>query len=323
MKTQDMFADPMMRRVAPAQPDLWANDEDSPETEPESPCPATGIPCARGCSEQCAMWSANKPAPLPDPEPEPANLPAVVEPAALVPEIVEDELPDLSLRDARQIDTQIRQLSTLKAILLYVMWRKPKNGSAGYERMGFKSFEAYLATLDIARPTAYNWLDQVQVSIDVGKLRSLKVSALQTNEKGLTQNLLPQTITRKLVQLPSVEARRSAYEKIDAITESGLRTPSQIETASRHIVNQTKANLPAPPVAAPHDTTPAPLPAPAPPPVPVVMPLPASPEIIAPPAPHVYQASRFRREAGSFIMEFTDEAGERRQVVAPMGSLED
>ncbi len=65
MKHIDAYADPLMRRTMPAQPDLWANNEDAPEPEPENICPATTRQCERDCADLCAMWAANKPALLP------------------------------------------------------------------------------------------------------------------------------------------------------------------------------------------------------------------------------------------------------------------
>jgi hypothetical protein len=96
----------------------------------------------------------------------------------------EELVPDLSVTEAAAIHQIMKTAVNAQQILVYIMWRRN-----GWKKMGAESFEQYVEHCDIARATAYRWIERVKQSMIVfgWKLSDINFSALsvshsETNE---------------------------------------------------------------------------------------------------------------------------------------------
>lgn len=119
--------------------------------------------------------------------------------------MAEELIQDMTRKEALEADTELRELEGKKRIRLYVF--KIRNG----HKVAFGlDFDEYCEKrIDTPRSTAYDWINQVQVTRDALGLSLSDLSTLSTNEKGM---LLPVASTRELRKIETAAERRELWQ---------------------------------------------------------------------------------------------------------------
>ena len=175
--------------------------------------------------------------------------------------VVTEEERDLTRKEAEALHEELLQGIGLTAIRLYQFWKRN-----GHKAMGM-DFEDYCERIAMPRRTAYDWINRVEMTIQVTGKTLADLCILCTNEKDV---LLKQTVCAELhkLQLPEgtpdkdqeeVKQRRAVWNEIEALRGLGTRLEAEFLKALKQRVKTVLATLnpkaePAPPKPSAFDT---------------------------------------------------------------------
>jgi hypothetical protein len=134
----------------------------------------------------------------------------------------EENIPALTLKQARTADEALRSGAGQFAVQLYLF-----HAQKGYKSLGYDTFFAYCQErLDLTESTAYRWLDRVKATLTV---HNLTVSNLLENchDGSFDRKLLPAKTSAELNKLPTAEQVRSAWNEYETICNHEVGTESQ------------------------------------------------------------------------------------------------
>lgn len=106
----------------------------------------------------------------------------------------------MTRKQAEELDAIARNSEARKRLAVYLLHR-----SEGFRALGYNEFKDYVEErLDVTFVAAYEWVNQVQATCDAQGFSSDELLTMLNTEK---VSLLPQTVTRELRKLPSVDRR--------------------------------------------------------------------------------------------------------------------
>jgi hypothetical protein len=148
-------------------------------------------------------------------------------------------VPTMTPEDAQEHHKALRGgLGQLHARLYIMHTLKGFMQFADSDGKHYETIGDYAASeLDLAKSTAYDWVNQVQVTID-GKGISIEdlTKSLKSGKKG--DALLPTTVTRKLGQLPTAELRQTAYKTMEELKTSQTMTAPEYDREWGKLTNR-------------------------------------------------------------------------------------
>jgi hypothetical protein len=148
-------------------------------------------------------------------------------------------VPTMTPEDAQEHHKALRGgLGQLHARLYIMHTLKGFMQFADSDGKHYETIGDYAASeLDLAKSTAYDWVNQVQVTLD-GKGISIEdlTKSLKSGKKG--DALLPTTVTRKLGQLPTAELRQTAYKTMEELKTSQTMTAPEYDREWGKLTNR-------------------------------------------------------------------------------------